>query len=52
LAARSRRAQAAPAKPPQPVTAYPTTPEQTSRHKGSAMITPDSKSNKMRVCLK
>jgi protein-tyrosine phosphatase len=51
LAARSRRAQA-PAKPAQPVTAYPTTPEQTSRHKGSAMITPDSKSNKMRVCLK
>jgi protein-tyrosine phosphatase len=51
LAARSRRA-VAPGKPPHPVTAYPTTPEQQSRHKGSAMITPDSKSNKMRVCLK
>lgn len=51
LAARGRRGNA-PTKPVQPVTAYPTTPEQTSRHKEAAMITPDSKSNKMRVCLK
>jgi protein-tyrosine phosphatase len=50
LAARSRRGNA-PNKPAQPVTAYPTTPEQPSRHK-AAMITPDSKSSKMRVCLK